>query len=414
MTELRDDLDRALRSVTFGDAPVQRAMRDGRRLRNRRRLAVLAGALAIAAAAVASPSFARPGAAPPVPATSHPAMPRPSLTPGDPVVTDQPPAPGAAPGTVAQGTIGALRWMAVLAPAGLNPQGQANTCFTAYTATAPTGSASQPGIKVHARCAQSAALLANYTGSDPAGISGAIGSMDAFVPPDQVMLGAVAPDVTYFELAFTDGQLLKLIPVTVQGHRYVAWVAPASMSVARLTAHLGTPNADSGQLMTAVPFQPAGTAPQFGLWLKTGQAVPPRASAVIGHATGNEPSWSASAYEGPWGTCFVTAPGAASCVWQTRLSDTALLGVGGNPPAAAFGSAAPGVAWLRVSLSNGKTVRVTPVSVGNERLFALWPGAGVTVNEWTAYDAASRAIGGGATVASSASASLTPGQPSAG
>ena len=41
------------------------------------------------------------------------------------------------------------------------------------------------------------------------------------------MLGAVAPDVAYFVLAFTDGQQLKLIPVTVRGHRYVAWVAPA-------------------------------------------------------------------------------------------------------------------------------------------------------------------------------------------
>ena len=43
MTELKDDLDRALRSVTFGEAPVERMIRDGRRLRNRRRLTVLAG-----------------------------------------------------------------------------------------------------------------------------------------------------------------------------------------------------------------------------------------------------------------------------------------------------------------------------------------------------------------------------------
>lgn len=87
------------------------------------------------------------------------------------------------------------------------------------------------------------------------------------------MLGAVAPDVTYFVLAFTDGQQLKLIPVTVQGRRYVAWVAPASMTVASLAAHLGSPNFDSGQIATAIPFDPPGRAPSFGRWLKPGQAA---------------------------------------------------------------------------------------------------------------------------------------------
>ena len=66
MTELKDDLDRALRSVTFGEAPVQRALRDGRRLRNRRRLTAAAAA-AIVVAAAGYPALTRNAAtAPPV------------------------------------------------------------------------------------------------------------------------------------------------------------------------------------------------------------------------------------------------------------------------------------------------------------------------------------------------------------
>jgi hypothetical protein len=403
MTELRDDLDRALRSVTFGEAPVQRAMRDGRRLRNRRRLAVLAGALAIAAAAVASPSFARLAAAPPVPATSHPVTPRPSLTHGDPVVTDQPPAPGAAPGTVAQGTIGGARWTAEL-----NPQGQGSTCFTASTALAATGPASQVTAELTMNCAASGQDLVSSTGSDPAGFTGSICSATADGTAQQVMLGAVAPDVTYLVLAFTDGQQLKLIPVTLQGHRYVAWVAPASMNVASLTAHLGGPHSDNGQTVTANPFEPpGGDVPQFGLWLKPGQAGPPRAAGVIGHGTGDGRPWSASGYEGPWGTCIVTNPGGDYCV-QFNLAATAVLGGwGGDAPGPAFGSAAPGVASLRVSLSNGKSVQVKPVSVGDARLFACWIGDGVSPTGWTSYDAAGRVTGTGSMTPSSASGTVT-------
>jgi len=395
MTELRDDLDRALRSLTIGEAPVLPAMRDGRRLRDRRRLAVLAGVLAVAAVAAASPSIARMSAAPPGPVTAH----------RDPVVTDQPPAAGAASGTIAQGTVGGLRWTAVLGPSVLNPQGQASTCFTASIALTATGPASRPSAELTADCAQTAALLATYTGSNPAGFTGGIGTVGATGTPEQVMLGAVAPDVTYFELAFTDGQRLKLIPVTVLGRRYVAWVAPASMSVASLTAYLGGPNADSGQTATAIPYDPPGAVPSFGLWLKPGQVPAPRASGVIGHGTADGRAWSESAYVGPWGTCFTPSPaGGGECMDTAGLATTGVLGGwGGNPVEPAFGSAAPGVARLRVTLSNGKSVQVTPVAVGNERLYAFWVGAGVSPTGWTAYDAAGQVVGTGTMSSFSAS-----------
>jgi hypothetical protein len=398
MTELREDLDLALRSVPISEAPVQRAIRDGRRLRNRRRLTVLAGVLAVAAVAAASPSLARLSTAPALSVTRPTGTPLPSATATvrrDPVVTDQPPSAGAAPGTVAQGTIGGLRWTAVVSRSKLKPQDQAYTCFTTFTAPAASGPASQPTAELTGVCAQTAALLASYTGSNPAGFNGGIGSVGAAGTPEQVMLGAAAPDVAYFELAFTDGQQLKLIPVTVLGRRYIAWVAPASMSVASLTAHLGGPNADSGQTSTAIPYDPSGGTPLFGLWLKPGQATPPRASGVIGQGTADGRPWSESAYEGPWGTCFDPPPaGGATCASTSRLVTTAVLGGwAGDPAGASVGSAAPGVARLRITFSDGTSVQVTPVALGNERLFAFWIGKDVVVTGWTAYDAAGGVTG---------------------
>lgn len=409
MTDLKEELDQALRLVTIGEAPVQRAMREGRRLRHRRRLAVLAGALAVAAV---SPTLARGTAAPALPATSHPAtlLPSVTVTPhADPVVTNQPPALGAASGTVAQGKIGDHRWAVVLAGSGLNLQGQASACYRAYVARTAGGQASGPSAHIYEDCVPAAHGLVVIPGTDPAGLAASLTGMGPDGTTEQVVLGAVAADVDYFALTFTDGQQLKLIPVSWHGHRYVAWIAPADMTIARLTAHLGGPNSDNGQVTTAVPFQQADAAPQFGLWFTPGQAVPPRASGIIGYGTPGGPTWSARAYEGPWGTCFLPELGQASCVWRTRLADTELLGVGGNPPAAAFGSAAPGVAYLRVNLSNGTTVQVTPVSVGNERLFALWPGIGVSATEWTAYDTVGRVLNAGAAVAGAASSPLAGG-----
>jgi len=49
VNDLREELDRALRAVPVSAAPVERAKRDGRRIRTRRRAALLAGALAVAA-----------------------------------------------------------------------------------------------------------------------------------------------------------------------------------------------------------------------------------------------------------------------------------------------------------------------------------------------------------------------------
>jgi hypothetical protein len=57
VNDLREDLDRALRTVTFAEAPVERAKQAGRRIRTRRRVALLAGVFAVAAAWVVPPGM---------------------------------------------------------------------------------------------------------------------------------------------------------------------------------------------------------------------------------------------------------------------------------------------------------------------------------------------------------------------
>jgi hypothetical protein len=218
MTDLKDDLDRALRSVTFGEPPVQRAMRDGQRLRNRRRAAVLAGAVAIVAVAAGYPALARNAATPP-PVTGRTVSPTPSHSePGDPMITDNPGFDG--PGAIAVGTIGRVVWNMDFY--GIPDAGD-ETCYGAYLRSGDSGG---PGMQhvpeVTSGCGPvGAASLVSYQAPDPVDFIFDTGSVSGGTTVYATALGAVAPDVTYLILDFTDGQQLKLIPVTYQGQRYV-------------------------------------------------------------------------------------------------------------------------------------------------------------------------------------------------
>jgi hypothetical protein len=395
VNELREDLDRALRTVTFGEAPVEQAKRDGRRIRARRRVTLLVGALAVAAVAAGYPILARSGVAPP-PTTLQTQVPHKSTAGHDPVITDGGPADASeAPGglttktsMIAQGTVGDVKWqVSVQGPSPSNPV-PADTCYTATLS---------PATVLADICDDPSVALAGALDGNPAAFSG---EGDSHL---EVTVGAVAPDVTYFIVTFDDGQQLKLIPVTVHGTRYIAWVAPTSMTIDLVVAHLGGPYSDSGQIMTTAPFDLPGQPPTFGLWQKSGQSAPPRDDRVIGNGSADGHPWSATAYEGPWGTCFVTSTGTTDCVPLSRLDTTSILGGwGGSSPEPVFGSAAPGTASVRVTLSNGKSVEVTPVGVGNENLFAFWVGKGIAPTGWAGYDASGHESGSGAVTQGSA------------
>lgn len=391
MNDLREDLDRALRAVTVSEAPVERARRDGRRIRTRRRAALLAGALTVAAVAAGYPALAGNGAAPaPAPLSGHPA-PSASPTLTDMAVSAYPAgsatqAPGglaSKDGQVAAGTVGDIKWQVSVAPPGPGNPVPSDPCFsvTIVTGTGFTGTCNDiPAV-----------LGAGLTTSRPAAFT-VLSDNGA----TETVVGETAQDVTYLVVTFTDGQQLKLIPVTAGDHRYVAWMTPLSMTIGSVTAHLGGPYSDSGQTVSTVPFQQPGFPPEFGLWQRAGETAPPRDTQVIGAGTAGGRAWKATAYEGPWGTCFTVGSSGGWCVPVAKLATTGILDfVGANPRDGAFGAAAPGVATVKIALSNGKTVTAHPVGVGNEDLFAFPAGLGVTPVSWTAYDAAGHQAGHG-------------------
>ena len=244
MSDLTEDLDRALRAVVPGEPPVALAMRRGAAIRGRRRLAAVAGAVAVVAVAAGYPALAGRQAAPaPRPAQHQAPPPR-----HDPVVTDGiagtegPDGMVSANGLVAEGSIGDGTWQVKFASGGC------------YMATVwPRGS--RAGTDVGASCG-----VLPSPGPEPATLRALNdGTTEA-------TLGSVARDVTYFVVTFRDGQQLKLIPATWHGTRYIAWVAPLSMTISSITAHLGGPYFDSGQQATATPVSPPGACPVFGKW----------------------------------------------------------------------------------------------------------------------------------------------------
>ena len=387
MNELREDLDRALRTVTFGEAPIERAKRDGRRIRTRRRVTLLAGALAVVAVAAGYPALARNTVAPPAPATGQTTAP----ASHDPVVTDGPPsgttkAPGgltSKTGLIAQGTIGGARWqVTVRGPGATNPV-PADPCFTvSLTLIGGLGGA----------CNDLQDITASAFAGDPAAFT------VLSEGTTEMSIAQVAQQVSYFTVTFTDGQQLKLTPVTAHGYRYVTWIAPMSMTIASIVAHLGGPYSDSGQTMTAVPFDPPGYIPVVGLWQKPGQSTLPRAAGVVGTGTTDGHAWRATADVGPWGTCVTVNEKGYDCMDSRPGGTVQVAGpMSGSVPGLqlVLVVAPESVAKVTVRLSAGKPVTVKPTTFGRERLATFAVGKGVVPTGWTGYNASGTQTGTG-------------------
>jgi len=371
MSELRESLDQAMRTVAVGEPPVDAAMRRGKAIRRRRRVTVIASALTVAAVAGAGyPALAHRQAAPAPPVTRHHA-----------VVTDVPPAPGSAPGVVAEGKVGSESWQVfVTKPENLGATGTQQCLYAKGSAFNDTSNSDPSTATTSLDCGPDLA-----PGTDPVTFTAASEGAN------QVQLGAVAADVTYVVVALGDGQQLKLIPVRVYGTRLVAFVAPVGTGVASATAVL-----DNGQTRTAIPANLPGVQAVFGLWLRPGQPAQGRATAVIAAgAIGGRP-WSVTAYVGPWGTCFTgIAAGESACAPVAPMTTTGVVGYAGNPPQVVYGSVAAAVSYLLVTLTDGHTFRVEPVTIGDEKLFAFALAKGQPLHRWTAYDAAGHPLSSG-------------------
>lgn len=358
MRDLQERLNAALTAVDPSPAPLDAAKAQGKKIRNRQRSGVLAGAVAVvAAAAVAVPVL-----------THHEALPSPAAR--HVRVTVNPPGPHAPAGTIASGLIGTKPWNIKI-----------------ESATTRNCAISGAGLSMIA-CN---GTLPEPDAADPIGFDGTSGSING---PGTghvtfyVSFGIVRPDVVSARVLLGDGEVLTLRPATVDGKRWVAFPDPAGVRVQSLTAYSRT-----GEIATAIPFTDSAGSPLFGEWLGPGQAVPGRLTVTIGSGTVNGTAWKVTAYVGPWGTCIGTGTGSYGCFQGTATQGTWVLGGAGG---VWYGSAADSVSSVVITEKNGATTRAGIAPVGPQKYWAVaLSEQAANGAHWTAYDAAGKRVASG-------------------
>jgi hypothetical protein len=356
VSDLHEDLNTALGAVEPGAPPVEAAMLDGRKIRNRRRAGLLAGAVAVVAAAVVG-----------VPAFTHQeALPSPTAT--HVRVTVNPPGPHSPAGLIASGLIGSQPWdVVVRSPSSSNCEVTGiNLSFVACE-----GGLGQPDA------------------ADPIALDG-VGGGTGNALQYFVSYGAVRADVASVRVVLSDGTVLNPRPTMIDDRRLLAFATPEGMPVDSLTAYSRT-----GEIATAIPFNgPAGDSePSFSQWLRPGQAVPGRLSGTIGSGTADGQAWRATAYLGPWGTCVVIDDG-SYCFSPAQHPQTGAVGGSGSYE---WGTAAESVSYLMVTPKGGTIpMRADVIAVGPEKFWAI----SLTKHEqlgghFAAYDAAGKLVASG-------------------
>ena len=363
MSDLRENLDSAFAAIDPGPAPVETAMRQGGKIRNRRRAWAVVGSMAAIAIAASFPALARQQAQP-APTTSHVR------------VTVNPPGPHSPAGLIASGTIGAATWQWLTLTPGSNLVHGEGPCFYAKGTLA--------------------GQFSTNCGGPPAdlkdGGSGQIApvSFEADGGKDTVEWGAVAPAVSYVTVRLGDGTVLTLHPATVYGVRYVAFAVPTDMVVDRATAFSTT-----GEIATAIPYQPPGGFAVFQDWQRPGQAVPGKVNGTFGSGTVGGQAFRATASLGPWGTCL-GYEGTSGCFDPSQHPATGAT-VGSTSWVA--GSAADSVSYVVITFKHGSAIRVGVTAIGPERFWGTGLGARSSIGaRWTAYNAAGKPVASGSVI----------------
>jgi hypothetical protein len=347
VSDLNESLSTALAAVDPRPAPVEAAMRAGRKIRNRRRAGLLAAAVAVVVAAVVGvPAFTHDAALPPAPVTGHTR------------VTVNPPGKHAPAGLIASGVIGSVPWtLSVVAP-------DSNNCVFEGTGTS------------YEACNE---VLIRPSAANPIEFDGMnLGDANqSFVSFGQVWKGVVSARVE-----LSDGTVLTLHPAKVDGLSFMAFAVPAHLPVDRVTTYSRT-----GEIATAIPFTAADGFPIFGMWLRPGQAPPPRVTGTFGSGT------VVTAYLGPWGTCVDLGSSGTDLIPLVTEPGTTELGASGS---VVFGAAAESVSYVTITRKHGRALRAEPAAVGPQRFWAVplsqpeQAGA-----HWTAYDHDGKAVASG-------------------
>jgi hypothetical protein len=341
-------------------------MDSGKKIRNRRRVAALAGSVAVIAGAIACVPVLAHHQALPSPVNSHIR------------VTVNPPGPHSPVGTIASGLIGTKPWDLRVESPGTKNCVITGTSLENFQCSAdlPTADAADP---------------ISFGGMSGSGNANGSGKETFFVS-----FGAVRADVTSARVMLANGTVLTLRPVKVHGTRWVAFADPIGVPVDSLTLYSQT-----GEIATSIPFNgPSGDSwPTFATWLRPGQAGAARLTKVIGSGTVGGYAWAVTAYLGPWGTCIDgDGDGGGSCFTTPGQGGTGESGSMGNQRSGAlvWGQAADSVSYLIVTPKGGAAMRVGVTAVGKQKYFAFTlsraPRKG---DRWTAYDAAGKSVASG-------------------
>ena len=365
--DLHERLEAVFGTISPHPAPIDDAIRGGRVIKGRRRLALAVGAGAVAvAAAIAVPSVLRHTAAP------GPAAPRqPQYT-----VTVQAPGPSAQPGLIALGTINGQRWW--------------------ISADRPGSDVAHPGQQVIIVVgpgvgATGGVNLDISTLGTQAGPPGPVPLMGfTFGTAAQLQIGAVQADVSYVTVRLGNGTVLTLHPVSVYGTRAVAFAVPIKATITEVAAY-----SRHGEIAYAVPFNWPSQGAWVVSWLRPGQAPPPRVSGLIGSGQVHGKAWSATAYLGPWGTCIELEGGVGSgglCVPDLRAVTAVAVLNQGSTPEIAGGVAPASAARVVVTQPDGTKVQVRLVAIGGKKGFAFAVRPGAKPLRWVAYNSAGTVI----------------------
>jgi hypothetical protein len=369
---LRERLDRAFTTIVPAPAPVERAVRRGKRIRVRRRAAAAAGVAAVVAAGVFGISALAHQSATPAPATT----PSPVTSPGGHTVTVQQPSPHAAAGLIASGTIDGQDWKVVADQPGTHRAGPGRQNIRFQGSVFGDAQSVEVVPALHADSAVPVAFGAPFggIGNSPAAVKGS----------PQVQYGAVRADVSYVTVKLGNGTMLTLHPATVYGTRAIAFAVPEDLTIVSVTAY-----SRGGEIATAIPFNYQLGPAYFGVWLSPGQAGNLRASYPAGAGTFEGAAWSATAHTGPWGVCLTASSGGiggAGCATATGPATGILFNTIGFR-SVACGVAAPSVVRLVVHRPDGSSVQVRPVTAGDQKVFAFaMSRPGPHALSWTAYD----------------------------
>ncbi len=370
--QVRARLDPALGGLVPGPPPLAAIVRDGRRIRVRKRITLVADVAAAAALVIAATLL--------LPLILSGAAPVPAQTTRY-HVSANPPGPHSAPGLIASGKVNGVPWSV-----------RATVSGSGYLFT---------GVNTYISTGAGGTLPARYAQGDP--VQGFLGSGGN----PAIQVDAVRADVTLVRVSLTNGQVLSLRPVAAVGAgnaKLVAFAMPDNRDVLAIEAFNGR-----GEISYTVPWT-GQTWFLIGRWLKPGQPAEPRPqTVVIGSGTAFGHSWQQLVSVGPWGWCaqgdIDGAGGGGECIAAlAQLRPGQYYQLAGFASGSAVGQSgliwsaevANSVAFIELTSRSGEHSWIRPHRVGG-RSFVSFPSANGAhgVIRWAAYDRQHHLLGSG-------------------